>query len=331
MEQRTHRIPSEQHSRPRRATAGHPAEALDAAVQELRSRFPEISFAAEPLARHTTLRVGGDAALFVTPRTPAETAQVLAAVRAAGLPLFVMGGGSNLLVQEEGFAGVVLNLEALRWVQVQGTRMRLGAGTPLALAVRRAMEAGLAGMQGLVGIPGTVGGAVAMNAGGRHAEMAEVLEAVRVMEPDGRVHWLPRDAIGFGYRTSGLGPRVVLEAVVRLAPGDRMRIVEEMARLLRHKRATQPLGQRSAGCIFKNPAPDRAAGWLIERSGLKGRRCGGAEVSPRHANFIVNQGQASAGDVVELVRAVRREVLARFGTPLVLEVRVLGARGLVNL
>jgi UDP-N-acetylmuramate dehydrogenase len=299
-------------------------ERLDA----LHERFSGFSHRLEPLGRHTTLRVGGEAQLFLVPRTAQEVTESVAALAEAGVPLFLLGGGSNLLIRDAGYDGAVMNLAPLRWVDRKGLRMRVGAGTPLALVIRRAMEAGLRGMEGLVGIPGTVGGAVFMNAGGRHAEMRDVVESVRVVDRRGHESVLRREEIGFRYRGTALGDLVVTEAHLRLERGDKMQICQRMAEVLKHKRDTQPLGTRSAGCVFKNPGSERAAAWLIDQSGLKGLRVGGAQVSPRHANLIVNHQKATARDVLGLIQEVRREVLLRWGTPLQLEVRVLGARGL---
>jgi UDP-N-acetylmuramate dehydrogenase len=190
------------------------------------------------------------------------------------------------------------------------------------------MRHGLAGMEGLVGIPGTIGGAVFMNAGGRAGEIADVVESVRVLDRRGRFHVLSREAVGFRYRGCGLGELVVLEATLRLAPAEKIVICKRMGEHLKRKHETQPMGQRSAGCVFKNPEPSRAAAWLIDQAGLKGERAGGCEVSRKHANFIVNDRDARASDIFALIARVRREVLLRFGAPLGLEVKVLGAGGL---
>lgn len=298
------------------------------AVDELRARFRDILREGEPLLRHTTMRVGGPARLFFLPRDAGEAQDLLAALSRLAVPTFLLGGGANLLVGDRGFDGAVVNLAALDGIQVAGARIRCGAGVPLAKVARAALRAGLSGLEGLVGIPGTIGGSVYMNAGGRTGELADVVESIVVTDRAGRLRTLARDDVGFRYRGTALGDRVVLEAVLRLAPGERAEIGARMGETLRKKRASQPMGQNSAGCVFKNPAPERAAAWLIDQAGLKGERAGGAEVSRKHANFIVNDRGASAGDVFALVERVRRQVLARFGTTLGLEVKVLGERGL---
>lgn len=297
-------------------------------TRELRARHGAILQAEEPLDRHTTIGVGGRARVFLMPRDVAEAADLMADLDRLGMPVFVLGGGSNLIVKDQGFAGAVVNLSALSDWRIVGDRVRAQAGVPLSKIAKKAMEAGLAGMEGLVGIPGTLGGAVFMNAGGRKGEVADVVESVAVLDRRGRLSRLTREQVGFRYRGTALGDLVVVEATLRLRPGAKREICEEMGRYLRRKHETQPMGQRSAGCVFKNPAPERAAAWLIDTAGLKGTQVGGAEVSPRHANFIVNTGGASAHDIFELIARVRREVLLKHEAALALEVKVLGERGL---
>jgi UDP-N-acetylmuramate dehydrogenase len=296
--------------------------------RELRARFGAILAEAEPLDRHTTIGVGGRARLFFLPRDVDEAAALFAELERLAVPVFILGGGSNLLVKDQGFAGAVVNLSALGECKVAGDRIRAGAGVPLSKVAKRAMDVGLAGMEGLVGIPGTIGGAIFMNAGGRKGEIADVVESVAVLDRRGHFARLTREQVGFRYRGTNLGDLVVVEATLKLRPGVKRDICEEMAHYLRRKHETQPMGQRSAGCVFKNPAPERAAAWLIDTAGLKGRAVGGAEVSPRHANFIVNNGGASAADIFTLIAEVRREVLLKHEAALALEVKVLGERGL---
>lgn len=291
-------------------------------------RFSSICSENEPLDRHTTMRVGGPARTFFMPRDVGEAADLLSALAAGGVPTFILGGGSNLIIRDAGFQGAVVNFSALSSVKVAGDRLRCGAGAPLARVAKEAMRKGLAGMEGLVGIPGTIGGAVFMNAGGRSGEMADVVESIGVLDRKGGLHTLTRRQVGFKYRGTALGDLVVVEATLRLAAGEKIAIATRMGDVLKKKHQTQPMGKRSAGCVFKNPAPEKAAAWLIDQAGLKGERAGGAEVSPRHANFIVNESDARAADIFALIARVRREVLARFGTPLGLEVKVLGELGL---
>jgi UDP-N-acetylmuramate dehydrogenase len=296
--------------------------------EELKGRFGAVLSDEEPLDRHTTMGVGGRARWFFMPRDVAETADLLAALGRMRVPTFILGGGSNLIVKDRGFEGAVVNLSALSSLKVSGDRIRAEAGVPLSKVAKRAMEAGLSGMEGLVGIPGTIGGAVFMNAGGRRGEIGDVVESIATLDRRGRVSRLTRDQVGFRYRGTNLGDLVVIEATLRLRPAEKRGICEEMAAYLKWKHETQPMGQRSAGCIFKNPAPGRAAAWLIDTAGLKGEHVGAAEVSGRHANFIVNNGGASSQDIFSLIARVRREVLLRHETSLGLEVKVLGEQGL---
>jgi UDP-N-acetylmuramate dehydrogenase len=298
------------------------------ATGEIAGRFGEILQADEPLDGHTTMGVGGRARLFFMPRDLGEAQDLIAALAREGVPTFILGGGSNLLVRDEGFDGAVVNLSALCRLHIAQERIRAEAGVPLARVARSAMNAGLSGMEGLVGIPGTIGGAVFMNAGGRNGEISDVVETIGVIDRRGRFARLSRDQVGFCYRGTALNDLVVVEATFRLRRGEKEEICRKMAAVLKRKHETQPMGQRSAGCVFKNPAPERAAAWLIETAGLKGARSGGAEVSPRHANFIVNAKGATAQDVFSLIARVRREVLLKHKTPLGLEVKVLGERGL---
>lgn len=311
-----------------RVHAPHPRmHGRGSALGKLARRFAPICRADEPLAPHTTLRVGGSARLFLMPRSIAETQSVVAALGQASVRSFVLGGGANVLFRPEGWAGAVVNLSCLRWFRLVGERLIVGAGTPLALVIRRAMEQGLTGMEGLVGIPGTIGGAVRMNAGGHATSLSELVESIEVVDSAGRHFVMRHDQIGFGYRRSALGGLTIVSATLRVraeGKGAKQAICERMAALLNKKRLSQPMGQRSAGCTFKNPSKLHSAGALIDQLGLKGLRVGGAVVSSAHANFIVNDNRATADDVLELIRQIRRVVLAASGVALCLEVCVVG-------
>jgi len=296
--------------------------------REIGRRFGALLERDEPLDRHTTMGVGGRARYFLVPRDIAETCEVLAALERLHVPCFVLGGGSNVVVRDGGFEGAIVNLTCLSDLRRSGERLRAGAGVPLAKVAKKAMEVGLSGMEGLVGIPGTIGGAIAMNAGGKYGEIGDVVDSVGVLDRKGRFSRLTRERVGFRYRGTALGDLVVVEVTLRLRPDEPREICRRMAAVLKRKHETQPMGMRSAGCFFKNPAPGQAAASLIDRAGLKGAREGGAEVSTRHANFIVNAGRATSSDVLALAARVRREVLARFEVALALEVKILGKRGL---
>lgn len=265
----------------------------------------------EPLAPYTTLKVGGPAEYFVEPRDPEELARVLAAARECDVPVRVLGSGANLLVRDAGVRGAVVRLTHLN--RRRGWTVEAGYGLPR--LVKESVGAGLAGLECLAGVPAAVGGAVRMNAGGRHGEIAGAVRAVDVVTFEGAARRLRRDEVGFRYRGTALEGAVVVavEFELRHDPEAARRYHE----ILAAKKASQPLGVPSAGCMFKNP-PGGHAGRLIDECGLKGARAGRAHISRKHANFIVNDGGATADDVLRLVDLVRRRV----PVPLELEVLV---------
>lgn len=264
----------------------------------------------EPLWPHTTMKIGGPAEWFVEPRSIEE----LAAVVETGAPLRVLGSGANLLVRDAGIRGGVVRLNRMN--RRHGDYVEAGANLPT--LVKETVAEGLGGLEGLAGIPASVGGAVAMNAGGRHGEIGAVVRSVDVLE-GGAVRRLAREEIGFRYRGTALGERIVLGAELVLAPDPLA--VEKYDEILAAKKATQPIGCHNSGCMFRNPT-GMHAGRLIDESGLKGKRVGGAHVSRRHANFIVNDGGATADDVLRLVDHVRDTVRRKFGIDLELEIVV---------
>ena len=279
----------------------------------------------EDLKRRTTFGIGGPADVWVEPADEEGLAAVAGRSRAAGCPCLVLGSGSNVLVPDEGFRGVVLHPGgALSGAAFEGRLARAGAGLLLGALLRRAQEAGLAGLEWSAGIPGSVGGAVATNAGARGESFGDCVRAVRAVAADGNFITLRREELGFGYRRSAL-PRdaVVVEVELELEPGEPARIAALSEEFMEKRRASQPTGMRSAGSVFKNP-PGDAAGRLIDAAGVAGRTCGGASVWAKHANFIVNNGGASARDVVALMELVEREVQERFGVRLEREIRVIG-------
>lgn len=277
-----------------------------------------------PLARHTSLRVGGRAEWVFEPRSPAEAAAVLGACHRLGVPVRFLGGGFNLLVADADLPGAVVLTRRLRHRRLLPDRVEVGAGESFPRLVNEAADLSIPVLSGLPGIPGSVGGVVCMNAGGRHGCVGEALLAVEALTPEGRP---VRRRVGpgdFGYRTSAFEGLLITRAVFRRAPLDAAAARRLQAEALAHKRRTQPLGAASAGCIFRNPdgpGGPRAAGRLIEEAGLKGAREGGAVVSGTHANFIVNEGGATAAQVRALIERVRTAVRARHGVALELEVR----------
>lgn len=279
-----------------------------------------------PLARHTTFRIGGPADYLVAAHTSHEVCALVVAARECGVPLYVLGNGSNLLVADAGVRGLVLTLAGdLAALQIEGERVRVGAGFNLPKLALTVARQGLGGLTFACAIPGTVGAGVVINAGAHDGELSQVVETVQAVRADGHEVTLTPAELGFGYRSSRLvgEPMVVTRVVMRLFPADGSVLAAQIQRYLEHRRATQPLQQPNAGSIFKNP-PGDFAGRLIEAGGCKGWREGDAQVSTRHANFIVNLGQATARDVVTLMRRVRSRVQEQFGVRLEPEIRFWG-------
>jgi UDP-N-acetylmuramate dehydrogenase len=281
--------------------------------------------AGEPMARHTTYRVGGPAAILARLDTLSDVAAALTVLDEEGVPWIVVGKGSNLLVSDTGYDGAVLVLgREFKRHSVEAGILKSGAATVLGVLVQEGFHHGLTGLAWAVGIPGTLGGALAMNAGTRDGSIGETVETVTLYVPgEGLVLVRGRD-VDWAYRTSGLSGRgIILEAALRVGEGDAVRIRAEMERYLKERKMTQPLGMPSAGSVFINP-DGGSAGRLIESSGCKGMRLGGAQVSTVHANFIVNAGGATASDIVGLIRKVQMTVRDTHGVDLRPEIRFLG-------
>jgi UDP-N-acetylmuramate dehydrogenase len=279
----------------------------------------------EPMSRHTTFRIGGPARLFVMPRDPDEARRVLTACRSAGVPVFVLGKGSNLLVGDGGIPGAVLSMEGLADIQVQGNCIRAQGGASLMAVCRAAQEAGLTGLEFAYGIPGQVGGGVYMNAGAYGGELRDVVESVEYLDEKGEVRTRSGAELEFDYRHSFFTGKgcVILSALFRLAPGNSETIAAGMEEIYRRRREKQPLEWPSAGSTFKRPQGAYAAA-LIQECGLKGFRVGGAQVSEKHAGFVINTGGATCADVLELIRQVQETVKEKTGFQLEPEVRVTG-------
>ena len=280
-----------------------------------------------PLARFTTWRIGGPARFLCRVRTEEALARVLAAAAQASLPLALLGMGSNILVADEGFDGCVLRLEgAFLDVRIEGERVRAGGGAALGGVCAAAARAGLSGIEAISGIPSSIGGAVRINAGAYGGEIFHVLETVSLVTRSGQRRVARAAEISHGYRWSSLieSREIVGEAVLRLTPAPREAIAERTRTVSEKRRGALP-SEPNAGSVFKNPEGD-FAGRLIEACGLKGERRGGALVSPRHANVIVNTGRASAADVLFLMRRMRDAVFEKFGVTLLPEVELLGLK-----
>jgi UDP-N-acetylmuramate dehydrogenase len=277
----------------------------------------------EPLWRHTSWQVGGPAALF----RPANHIDLVKAVRlldAAGCPRLVLGGGSNLLVRDGGFRGVVLDLQEFNAVRIGADGLvEVEAGVRLNGLLKQLVAAGLGGLEELAGIPGTVGGALVMNAGAGSQEFGRMVEEVEVLS-DETFAWRPAAAFAFGYRQSTLEPGAIVTAArLRLAGGDPELLQAAYAERLTHRRQAHAVGGPSAGSVFKNP-PGQKAWELIAGCGWQGRAVGGAKVSERHANFIINTGQAMAADIETLIETIRADVARKTGVRLETEVKIVG-------
>lgn len=279
----------------------------------------------EPLARHTTWRIGGPARYLVQPADAEDVVKALAFAREVGLPWVVLGLGSNVLVRDGGFPGVVIRMgKGLDRFEMKGATAIVGAGLPTPLLARRTAEAGFVGVERFIGIPGTVGGGVYMNAGCHGAEFAEIVTEVTVLDATGKTKTLTRKQVPFAYRASNLGNVIVLEAKLGLGEESPAKLKEIQGRLLRWRKAGTPFDQPCAGSTFKNPGGPRSAGMLIDECGLKGHREGGAVVSALHANYFVNTGTATASDVLRLIDHVRKTVRKKTGVELALEIKVIG-------
>ena len=291
---------------------GFSADGLDAEVRH-----------EEPLAPKTWLRVGGPAQHFAEPRDLDQLRGLVARAHETGTRCRLLGGGSNLLVREEGVSGLVIRLPKESWsrVEIDGDRVTCDAGAPLSHLVAETVKAGLAGLETLVGIPGTVGGALHGNSGGRYADVGAVCESVEALTVAGETVTRTRDELAFGYRRSSLDELCLLRATFALKPADGDELADRVRKTWILKKANQPLSHQSAGCVFKNPR-GQSAGELIERAGLKGTRVGHAEVSDRHGNFIVTEPGATSGDVLRLIDLVRDTVRQRADVELDLELQI---------
>lgn len=283
---------------------------------------------AEPMTKHTSFHIGGPAELMAQPQSEAELQSLLLKAAEAAVPVTLVGNGSNLLVRDKGIRGLVIKLGSmLRDIKVSGNVLTFGSGVSLAQASKKAAELGLSGMEFAVGIPGSIGGAVYMNAGAYDGEMAKVVKSVRVMDAAGEVSELSAGELDFGYRHSALqgSGKIVTSVTVELAAGDKQAIAEKMADFSNRRITKQPLELPSAGSMFKRP-PGYFAGTLIDQTGLKGYTVGGAQVSTKHAGFVVNIGGATAADVLQLISDVQAKVFAAHGVHLEPEVLVLGEK-----
>jgi UDP-N-acetylmuramate dehydrogenase len=278
---------------------------------------------AEPLAPHTWFHLGGPAELFAEPKTVEELQALVRRARSEGTPIRLLGGGSNVLVRDEGVAGMVVHLsaEAFGAVRIAGGVVTAGGGAKLGHVISSSVREGLAGLETLVAIPGTIGGALHGNSGTRGGDIGQWTRQATVMTRAGEIITRRREELVFAYRESSLDELVILGAEFELEEEDPEELTKRMQKQWIVRKAAQPLAHQSAGCIFKNPR-GMSAGMLIEQAGLENFRIGGAEVSERHANFIVAHPGATSQDVLKLIDHVRETVMERLGIELETEIEI---------
>ncbi len=283
--------------------------------------FNEILLRDQALAERTWLRIGGNAERFYTPTSRDQLIQLIQCCVASNIPAKILGGGSNLLVTDAGVSGAVILVKEplLGSISVSGTTLVAEGGALLSHVVSESVRNDLAGMENLVGIPGTIGGAVVGNAGGRHGDIGEFVRKVEVVTHDGQVVERSGDELTFSYRSSSIRDLLVLSVTLELRPDESEGLAERMKKIWIMKRATQPLSDQSAGCIFRNPR-GLSAGALIEQCGLKDLSVGKARISDRHANFVVTEAGASSKEVDLLVEKIKAAVSEKFGVDLELEI-----------
>lgn len=280
----------------------------------------------ELMSRHTTFRVGGEAACLIKVSDREELSKLIKFLRQTEHDFFLIGNGSNLLVSDNGYEGVIVKLSGeFEEIKSDGLKIVAGAGASLARVAKTAMSEGLSGMEFAAGIPGTLGGAIVMNAGAYEGEMKQIVKEVTVMDQEGNILVLDNDTMEFGYRSSVIRnrPFIVLSAVLALEEGSREEIEQKMQKLSEKRRQKQPLEYASAGSTFKRPEGN-FAGKLIMEAGLGGFTIGGASVSQKHCGFVVNTGTATALDIYEVIKEVQEKVKEQFGVMLEPEVIFLG-------
>lgn len=300
---------------------------VDSALyRELFELLPGRVRAAEPMKKHTSWHIGGPADVFVEPESREDLRLAVSCAHQRGIPVTVIGKGSNLLVAEGGIRGIVVKVGGgLARIATGEGEIVAEAGAKLARVAAAARDAGLGGFEFSAGIPGTVGGAVVMNAGANGSSISALVREVLLLNYEGEFYRKTNEEMDFGYRSSVLQrePSIVVEASFSCHPRDKDAIRQEMEKMIARRRLTQPLCYPNAGSVFKNP-PGNSAGRLVEMAGLKGMRVGDAQISTLHANFIVNLGAATARDVLELIDRAREAVYSRFGVELKLEVKLIG-------
>jgi len=301
-----------------------PADSSDRGLDMIAAACDGETLFSEPMASHTTWGIGGPADLWLRPQSVASMLDVIWICGRHGVEWMVLGDGSNVLVSDDGYRGVIVNLhEATRPLTVSGTSVEVGVGRSLRALTGVSVSHNLSGPEFWVGIPGTIGGALAGNAGAHGAAICDFVTELELADEDG-MGWVPIADIPHSYRRCGLpAGSIALSARFSFSPDDPKKIKARRLECIAQRRESQPTGERSAGCVFRNP-PGSSAGALIDAAGLKGQRRGGAEISQKHANFIVNRADATASDVVGLIDEMRRRVEDETGIRLETEIRFVG-------
>lgn len=278
----------------------------------------------EPLSRHTTFKIGGPAEYFAQPKTESSLKNLVVLAKKEKMRVLIIGNGSNLLVSDKGMRAIVVKLSAayFRKLVFRRNNAVVGAGCLISQVIQGLTSHSLSGMEFMAGIPGTIGGALMMNAGVRGKNIADLVEEITVMDYNGNKKKIKREEIRFGYRGSDLAKYILLRVCLKLNREKKEKIKDEINSYLLHRQSSQETALASVGCIFKNPDRNVGAGRLIDLCGLKGRVIGGAMVSTKHANFIVNTGRAKARDVLDLMELVRKEVWRRFNVDLEPEIKI---------
>lgn len=298
-------------------------------IQELKQMDVGVVKEKEPLANHTTIKIGGPADCFVEPSSVENLQKTMEVINRFHVPWRAIGRGSNLLVSDKGMEGIVIKLgKGLDSLEVNGTLLEVGGGYSLVRLATSIGRQGLSGLEFASGIPGSVGGAVYMNAGAHGSDISKILVKALILFPDGTLQWLSNEEMEFSYRTSVLQkkrPGIVVRAVFQLTEGKREEIQEVMKKNKDYRKETQPWDLPCAGSIFRNPLP-HYAGQLIEEAGLKGHQIGGARISDMHGNFIVNAGNATAEDVLSLIQFVKDEIYSSKQIKMETEVEIIGRK-----
>ena len=300
---------------------------IDALLRELNEYQVGTVKKDEELARHTTMKIGGPADLFIEPTSIEGLKKTMQLVQKYRVNWRAIGRGSNLLVSDQGIEGVVIKLgNNLKDMKLDGTQLTVGAGYSIVALAVLISKKGLSGLEFASGIPGSVGGAVYMNAGAHGSDISKILTNAHILFEDGSLQWLTNDEMEFSYRTSVLQkkrPGIVVEARFQLTEGDKEQIVAVMQKNKDYRKVTQPYDSPCAGSIFRNPLP-HFAGKLIEEAGLKGFQIGGAQISEMHGNFIVNAGNAKAFDVLQLIEYVKKTIMEKYNIQMETEVEIIG-------